>query len=146
MLEDPLDVVDEAHAQHLVGLVEHQRLQTRDIQGAAAHVIHDPARRSHHDLNAAAQLIELHPHALPAVDRQHVKAGQKPRVGLHRLGDLQGQFAGRGKHQQLRIIGGRVDARQQRQRKGGRLAGTCLRLSQQIAARQEQWDGLGLDR
>ena len=36
LLEDPFDVVDEAHAQHLVGLVEHDVLERVELQSAAA--------------------------------------------------------------------------------------------------------------
>jgi hypothetical protein len=54
-LQHPLDVVDEAHAQHLVGLVQHQGLQQRiEVEGALAHVVHDPARGAHHHLGARA--------------------------------------------------------------------------------------------
>ena len=109
-------------------------------------MIHHPPGRSDHDLHTAAQLIELHAHALPAIDRQHVETGQEARVGLHRLGNLQGQFAGRRQHQQLRIVGGGIDPGQQRQRKGGGLAGAGLRLTEQVPTGQEQRDRLGLDR
>ena len=40
-------------------------------------MVHDPARRSDHHLDAAAQLVQLQTHTLPAIDRQHVKPGRK---------------------------------------------------------------------
>ena len=42
--EDPLDVLGEAHLQHLVGLVEHQIVEVRQVQGALLQVVDDPAR------------------------------------------------------------------------------------------------------
>ncbi len=146
VLQDPLDVIDETHTQHLVRLVEHQCLQARDIQGAATHMVHDASRRPDHHLDSAAQLVELHAHPLPAVDRQHVEAGQEPRIGLHRLGNLQGQLTRRRQYQQLRMIGRRVDACEQRQRKGGSLAGPGLGLADHVTTVQQHRDGLGLDR
>ena len=44
LLQDAFDGVDEAHAQHLVGLVQHQQRQAGELQGAAVHVIDDAAR------------------------------------------------------------------------------------------------------
>ena len=73
LLEDALDCVDEAHVQHLVGLIEHQQRQLRELQGAPVHVIDDPPGRAHHDVHAAPQGIQLRLIALAAVDGQHVK-------------------------------------------------------------------------
>jgi hypothetical protein len=44
VLEDPFDVVDEAHAQHFVGFVEHhQRSQAVEVEALALEVVHDAA-------------------------------------------------------------------------------------------------------
>ena len=51
--QDPLDVLDEAHAQHLVGLVEHDGLDAREVERAAPQVVHDAARRADDDVHAA---------------------------------------------------------------------------------------------
>ena len=74
-LEYPFDVVDEAHAQHFVGLVEDEGLQVVEAERLALEVIHDTARRADDDVRAARQLLELDRVALPAVDRQDVEAG-----------------------------------------------------------------------
>ena len=51
--EDPLDVLDEAHAEHLVRLVEHHHADGVEAQRAAPQVVHDPARRADDDVDAA---------------------------------------------------------------------------------------------
>jgi hypothetical protein len=92
-LEHRLDVVDEAHAQHLVGLVQHQAAQLRQVQRTAAEVIDHAPGRADHDMHPAPQRGQLRAVALAAVDRQHVEAGQVMRVFLEGLRDLDRQFA-----------------------------------------------------
>ena len=75
-----LDVVDETHAEHLVGLVEHQRGQALQVERAAMQVIDHAARGADDHVGAAAQAAELGPVGLAAVDGQHVEAGQVLRV------------------------------------------------------------------
>ncbi len=41
--EDRLDVVGEAHLEHLVGLVEHEEAQLAEVQRALLEVVHDAA-------------------------------------------------------------------------------------------------------
>ena len=84
--------------------------------------------------------------ALAAVDRQHPDAGHALGVGAHGLGHLQGELAGGGQHQRLDVRGVRVDALQHGQREGGGLAGAGLGQADDVAARQQRGDGLGLDR
>ena len=146
LLQHRLDIVDEAHAQHLVGLVQHQRAQPGQVQGAALQMVDHPARGPDHHVHAAAQRMQLRPIALAAVDRQHLEAGQPRRVALERLGHLDRQLAGRRQHQRLRLVPGQVQARQHRQGEGGGLAGAGLGGAQHVAAGQQCRDGGGLDR
>ena len=44
-LHDVADVVDEAHREHLVGLVEHEDADVVGVEGAAAEVVEHAARR-----------------------------------------------------------------------------------------------------
>ena len=134
VFQDPLHVVDEPHPEHLVRFVQHQGLQVVQAQGLAAQVIHDPARRADHHVNAALQLLQLEFDRLAAVDRHDVKTLEVAGVGLERLGHLDRQFPGRGQHQDLGTFQRQVDAAQQRQREGGGLAGAGLGLAQEIVA------------
>ena len=145
LFEDAFDGIDEAHAQHFVGLVQHQQRQSRELQGAAVHVIDDASRRSNDHVHAAPQGVELRLVALAAVDRQHVKPLQMRGILQERLGHLQGEFAGGHQHQHLRFMLGQIDARQRRQGEGGGLAGAGLRLAQHVGPGQQHGNRRGLD-
>ena len=43
VVEDRLDVLGEAHLEHLVGLVEDEEAQLGQVEGALLEVVHDPA-------------------------------------------------------------------------------------------------------
>ena len=146
LAEDALDVLDEAHAQHLVGFVDDDGLELVELQRLAAQVILDAARRADDGVHAAAQLLQLKIHARSAVDGQHVKALEVPGVRLHGLGDLDRELARRREHEQLRLGALHVDAAEQRQRERGRLAGAGLRLTEHVAALEQRRDRGLLDR
>ena len=100
--QDRLDVLGEPHAEHLVGLVEHQHLQRRQVERPLVEVVHDPAGRADDHVHAAPQRAELHAVALAAVHRQDVHALGARGVPLERLADLERELAGRRQHQRLR--------------------------------------------
>ena len=137
MREDPLDVLDEAHAQHLVGLVEHHGTQAGKLQAVAFDMVDDPPRRADHHMRAATQLAQLHRHALPAIDWQYLETRQVPRVLLERFGNLDRQFPRGRQHQHLRFATLQVEPLQRRQGEGGGLAGTGLGLAKQVAPGQQ---------
>jgi hypothetical protein len=57
-------------------------------------------------------------------------------IALECLRHLERQLPRGGQHQDLGLLGREVDARQERQREGGGLAGTGLGLAQEVAALQ----------
>ncbi len=144
--EDRLDVLGEAHVEHLVGLVEHQEAQLGEVEGALVEVVHDPAGRADDDVHAAAQGRELHAVPLAAVDRQHLHPAQVRGVLLERLADLQRELAGGREHQRLRRLLRQVEAGEDRQRERRGLAGAGLGQADHVAALEERRDGRGLDR
>ena len=144
--EDRLDVLGEAHLQHLVGLVEHQEPQLGEVEGALLQVVHDPAGGADDDLDAAAQGAQLDAVGLAAVDRQHVQAGQVRAVAGEGLADLERELAGRAQHQRLRRLLGVVEPGEDRQREGRGLAGAGLRPADDVAALEQRRDGRCLDR
>ncbi len=79
--EQPLDVGQEAEVEHLVGLVEHQRLHVADVEGAAVHQVDQPARGADDDVDALLERVELRVVGHAAVDGEHadaaVLAGQR---------------------------------------------------------------------
>ena len=146
LFQHPFDIVDEAHAQHLIGLIEHQGPQIGEVQGALAHVIHHPTRGTHHDLHTALELVNLIAEIGAAVNRQGANPIQLGGVAVEGIGHLQGQFPGWGKHQHLGLALGWIEAGQHGQGKGRRLASAGLGLTHQVAAEHQLGDGCLLDR
>ena len=144
-VENALDVLGEAHRQHLVGLVEHQVVELGQIERAALQVIDHAAGCTDDHLRTAAQPGELHAVGLTAVDRQHVDAGQLGAVATECLGDLQGELAGRRQHQRLRGLAGGVDLAEDRDRERGRLAGSGLGQTHDVGAlrSEREWSPPG---
>ena len=91
-VDDVLDVLVEAHVQHLVGLIQHDGLDVGHINGVVAVVIHQAARRGNNDLAALFELTLLLVHARAAVDADDFDGRQKLRQVLQVLGDLLGQL------------------------------------------------------
>ena len=58
-LEHPLDVGQEAQVEHLVGLVEHQRVHVRDVEGPAVAQVDQPAGGADDDVDAGLERVEL---------------------------------------------------------------------------------------
>jgi hypothetical protein len=150
LAEDLLDVLREAHAQHLVGLVEHEELHAVERQRVALHVVHDAAGRADDDVDAVAQRTLLRHVGRAAVDGQDAEAGQVRRERLDRVGDLHGELARRGQDECLDVAAGhvraRVDGGEQRDAERGGLAGAGLRDAGDVAAGEQRRDGARLDR
>ena len=67
--DDAADVGPEAHVHHPVRLVEHERLELVEVDGAVALVIHQPAGRGDDDVDAGLERALLRIHRDAAVDR-----------------------------------------------------------------------------
>ena len=145
--EDPAQVGQEAHVEHVIGFVEHERLDAREPQRALTDQVEDPAGAADHDLGPPPQRRDLGAHRDAAEDRR----GADPREAREQadLGvDLPRELARRGEDQRARARPGRGSSRrcEQRQREGGRLAGAGLGEAEHVAAVERRGDGLGLDR
>ena len=73
LLDDLGDLLEEAHRQHLVGLVEHQDLEPVEPKRAAPQMIEHAPRRARHDLRARLELLDLLAHRRAAVDGDDVQ-------------------------------------------------------------------------
>ncbi len=144
--EDRLDVVGEAHLEHLVGLVEHEEAQLAEVERALLEVVHDAARGADDDVDAAAQRTQLHAVRLPAVDGQHVHALEVGGIPLEGLAHLQGELTRGGEDERLRLLLLEVELAEDGQREGGRLAGAGLREPDDVASLEQRRDRRGLDR
>lgn len=143
--QDAVDLFGKPHGEHLVGLVEHQVVDVRQVQRAALEVVDHPARRADHHVGAAFQSGQLHGVGGAAVDRQHVDLRQMRAVAAERLGHLQRQLPGGRQHQRLGGGAGDVDLGQDRDRERGRLAGAGLGQPDDVGAGHQRRDGRGLD-
>ena len=100
---DALDVGQEAEVQHLVGLVEDQRLDAAEHEVALLGEVQQAAGRADHDVDALAQRGELRLVGAAAVDRGDPDAELGAGVG-EVLGDLHAQLAGGHHDQRLRDV------------------------------------------
>ena len=145
---DALDVGDEPHVEHAVGLIDHQDIDSRQYDLATLEMVEEPAGSGDQHVNAALQELFLVAEADPADDERH---GQFVvlTVSLEVLRYLVGQFAGRLDNERAGHARPRPAHREnvdhgQGKRRG--LAGAGLGNAQDIAALQDAGDGLALDR
>ena len=96
-----LDVGQEAHVEHAVGLVEHEDLEPLERRVGVAEVVEEAPRRRHDHVHPRAQGVLLRPHADAAEDGgagDRGVHGQLPEVRV----DLGGELAGRGEDERPR--------------------------------------------
>ena len=146
--QDGLEVLGEAHVQHLVGFVEDEHLERRQVQRAASQVIERAAGRGHDHLDAALQGADLLVHRRAAVDGHHGEPGVLG-VLVDGLGHLHRQLA-RGHEDQgarcARLRGGRFEqTMEQRQCERGRLAGAGAGLADDVPALEQHRNGGALN-
>ena len=147
------DVVDEAHVQHAVGLVEHEDLHLAQVQRALLVVVEEASRRGHQDVDALAEPVDLGLHA-DATEHDHAGQRQVLAVGAHALFDLRGEFAGGRQNQRANgdaALGvahraGSGQPVQHRQREAGGLARAGLGSGHEVTPLQDGRNRLGLDR
>ena len=146
VLQDRLDVLAEAHGEHLVGLVQHHQLDVRQRQRAPAHVIHHPARRADHQV-ALSQVGDLPVHGRAAVDVRDPHALHEAGELLDFVRALLGQLTGGAEDQHLHAGLGlvAVDLLDGGDGEGQGLAGAGLGLADHVAALPHGGNGLGLD-
>ena len=107
--EDRLDVLGEAHVEHLVGLVQDDRRHAVELQRLAADEVEGPPRRGDDDVGPALEGPQLRAVRLPAVDRQD-RRSQRAAVAMDGLGHLHRQLAGRDQDEPHRAVAARPSA------------------------------------
>ena len=148
--DDAHDVLDEAHVEHPVGLVENDVVDFGQRQGTLVQQVEQTARRRDDDVDAAAHRLDLRTDRDTAEDHVMGQLGAGG-VGFDVAGDLRGELAGRGQDEDLRRLRSRATALgDQRvddgQREGRGLAGAGLGDTQNVAALHDRRNRLGLDR
>ena len=149
LTEDLLDVLGEAHLEHLVGLVEDEVLEAAELEGALLEVVDDATGGADDDLGSALESGQLRAVGLSAVDGEDGEVVEVRRIGGERLGDLDRELAGRGEHEgEGAVVGttrlGEVGQGRQRERCG--LAGAGLGQADDVAAIGQRRNGRRLDR
>ncbi len=92
-LEDEFHILAKTEIEHLVGLVEHDRFQFRDVETAAPQMIAQPPRRADHDVGARGEfaLFAARIHAADAGNHARIRIMIEP---CEFAMDLQGKLAG----------------------------------------------------
>ena len=132
------DALLEAHVQHLVGLVQNDVRHLVQACLAAVHEVDETARRSHDDLYAMAQLMNLRLDGGTAIDGGDVQMGDVLAEILQVVCNLQTKFTCRTQHYRLSVLAAGVDSLQQRQAECGRLARTGLCQCDDVVSVTEQ--------
>ena len=145
---DALDVGNEAHVEHPVGLVDDQHLDVGEQHLAALEEIDEPAGRRDQHVDAAVELPLLIGEALAADEQRHAELVVLA-VGLEGVRHLRRELARRLEDERARHAGagapGGEDVDHGKGETGG-LAGAGLCATQDIASGQHIGDGLFLDR
>jgi hypothetical protein len=153
-LEEPLHVGQEAQVEHLVGLVEHERVHVGQVERLAVGEVDEPAGRADDDVDPRLEGLELRVVADAAVDRQHAHAAAA-RGEVEVVGDLDRELARRGHDQRLRLALGNLGvvgvargdaALDDRDAEGQGLAGAGAGLADQVGAEERDRQGHLLDR
>ena len=143
-LEDAAHVVDEAHVQHPVGLVQHEDLQPGQVDELLAVEVAQAAGGGHQDVHALFQPLHLGSLAHAAEDDGGAQ-GQVLAIGLKALLDLEGQLPGGGEDQGPDGAALGLAAAELLENGGGEgagLAGAGLGAAQHVPAGQRGGNGL----
>ena len=146
-LADALDVGDEAHVEHAVGLVDDEDLDAGEQDLAAPEVVEQAARRGDQHVDAAVELAHCSSGETPPISSATAELVVDA-VFLEALLHLGGKLARRCQDQGARHACPRppgFEPRQHRQHVAGGLAGAGLGDAEHVAAGHGDRDGLNLD-
>ncbi len=138
MGQNLVDVVEEAHVEHLVCLVEHHCVHMAEAHLAALDQVKKPARSGHHHLHPFAECADLALDARPAVDGEHAQTVDIFREVCQIAGDLEAEFSGRRDDQSLGLCLRHIDALQQREAERCGLACAGLGQTDHVALSREK--------
>ena len=148
-LDDFADVVDEAHVEHGVRLVEYEVFEVVQPDVALVDEVEQAAGSGHDDVNAPLERCDLLALFDPAKDDRVVDL-QVGAVVSDAVADLGGEFASwtqdeGADHAALVPAGLLGEPVQHGQGEGGRLAGAGLSDAEHITSIEDVGDGLGLN-
>ena len=149
--EDAADVADEAHVEHLVGLVEDEDLDVAQVDRLLLHVVEEAPWCRDEDVDPASERVDLRVDADAAVDerrpQRHVLAvgayASSTCAASSRVGVM--MRARMGCFRRRACVPVCREALQQWQREAGGLAGARLGAGEDVAAGEDERNGLRLD-
>ena len=147
-LADALDVGDETHVQHAIGLVDDEELDAAEQKPSALVMVEQAAGRRDQNIDAAHQLGVLVVERDAADDQRDVELIVVDAVFDEALFDLRRELAGRLQNQRARHARSRSTGfqhGQHRQHECRGLAGAGLGDAQHVAPGEHVGDGLILD-
>ena len=150
LVDDPADVVDEAHVEHPVGLVEDERFDGPQRHESLRHQVEEASGRGDEDVDPPPEGLRLRA-LVDAAEDDGVLEGRVPAVLAEALRDLGGQLPRRRQHEDADgpppgpSPGRSLEAVQDREREGGRLPGAGLRAADQVLPLEHDGDRLLLD-
>ncbi len=115
--DDRVDIFREAHVEHLIGFIEHEHFDLRQVQRGPAQMVERPSGRGDNHLGAAPERADLVIHRRAAVERHHGEIGAL-RVLVERFGHLHRQLASRDQHERARLVRGCALSRVRRSSSG----------------------------
>jgi hypothetical protein len=144
--QDPLDVGQEAHVEHVIRLVEDQGLDLGEVEMALLKQVEHAPRAADHDLGTTAQGPDLRAGRHSAEDRDGPDVAE-PREPPDLRVDLDRQLAG-GRQDQDQRASARLFEQplQDGQREGRRLAGPGLGQAHDVPSLETGRNRLDLDR
>ena len=143
ILQHRLNVLAESHVEHLVRLVQNDRVHMVAADRLAAQMIHHAPRRADDDLRALER-ADLLCDILPAVDREHFHAVHVFGKLADLLRRLHSKLPCRTQDQCLRVLDLFLDLLKYRNAESRRLSGSCLSLTDHIRACHGDRDRLAL--
>ena len=153
--QELFDVGQEAQVEHLVGLVEHDALDPGQVEEALVHQVDHATGGADDDVDAGGERVDLRLVGAATVDGEHAD-GALRRRGREVARDLDRELTRREHHERLWLPrGGKIlvadlaggdHAVQQRDAEAEGLAGSGLRLADDVVAGQRDREGHRLDR
>ena len=151
---DALDVGQEPHVEHLVGLVQHESLDGAKVQVTLLDEVEQAPWRADHDVDAGLERLDLWFVRATAVDGQHPGAARLARVP-DLAGDLHGELARGDDDERLGVADGSwsgctgslgaTNRSEQWEREAERLSGAGLGLADDVVAVERHREGEFLD-
>ena len=81
-VENPLDIIDKSHPEHLVSFVKHKSADTFKVKRFPFYMVDHPSRGTDDNMHTTFQTTKLAAVILTSVDRKHMEIFQKCRVTL----------------------------------------------------------------